>query len=68
MTVVGIRLGLAVAIGIFGIVIIVRVCLAAAAAAAYAESIPGLALGGLFIAFAVYRIALAFRMRGMQRP
>jgi hypothetical protein len=64
---IAIRLALAVAIAVCGIVVATRVAMAAIASHSYGEAVPGLVLGALLVGFGVYRIALVYRVRGSQR-
>jgi hypothetical protein len=64
---IALRLALAVAIGVCGIVVATRVAIAAVATHSYGEAVPGLVLGALLAGFGVYRIALVYRVRGAQR-
>jgi hypothetical protein len=68
MTIVTIRLALAVLIAVCGAFLIVRIITAVVASGSYAEAIPGLALGGAMVALGSYRIVLAYRARNAQRP
>jgi hypothetical protein len=68
MTIVTIRLALAVLIAVCGAFLIVRIITAVIASGSYPEAIPGLVLGGAMVALGGYRIALAYRARNVQRP
>jgi hypothetical protein len=68
MTIVTIRLALAVLIAVCGAFLIVRIITAVVASGSYPEAIPGLALGGAMVALGSYRIVLAYRARNAQRP
>jgi hypothetical protein len=67
MTMDWIRLLLAAAMVVLGVVIAVRTCALVAATGSYGQVVPGLVLGAALVALGSYRIVLAFRARNAQR-
>jgi hypothetical protein len=61
------RLALSAAVAVCGLIIATRVCVAAVASGSYGQAIPGVVLGGLLVAFGLYRIALVLRVRDARR-